>query len=258
MESTPNLVDDRVKSGRGNPGQATLPLPLVSGPPRRLETRHPVDRRAAARGLPREDAERRVARREDAMALEHRVVRLRFALRERVRGAVRPRLEDDDPMARFREFRGDHGTARAGADDAHVGLEARFTRGPQGFDRNVRRLASRLRGTPMRRGVPDGRPVGVDAALEGLRVREEQDEPLHGLEALSLDPEPTVGPCQEKSLPFRLGPRRESLRTSGEEEVRPRVLERPKEPPEGGPLIRGGEGVVDAGAIVIDGARTAT
>src|SRR5437867_12289028 len=217
MESTPNLVDDRVKSGRGHPGQATLPLPLVSGPPRRLETRHPVDRRAAARGLPREDAERRVARREDAMALEHRVVRLRFALRERVRGAVWPRLEDDDPVARFCELRGDHGTARAGADDAPVGLEARFTRGPQGLDRNIRRLASRLRGTRMRPGVPDGRPVRVDAALEALRIRQEQDEPLCGVEALSLDPEPAVRPRQEKSLPFGLGPRRESMRTSREE-----------------------------------------
>src|SRR5436189_123965 len=130
MESAPNFVDERVKGGRAHPNQAALPLPFVSGPSRRLETRHPVDRRAAARGL---------------------------------------------------------------------------------------------RGTRMRRGVPNGRPVRVDAALEGLRIREEQDEPLHGLEALTLDPEPTVGPCQEKSLPFRLGPRRESLRTSGEEEVRPRV-----------------------------------
>src|SRR5207244_7573175 len=104
----------------------------------------------------------------------------------------------------------------------------------------------------MRRGVPDGRPVRVDAALEGLRIREEQDKPLYGLEALTLDPEPTVGPCQEKSLPFRLAPRRESLRTSGEEEVRPRVLDRPKEPPEVRPLIRREVRFDDAGDIVID------
>src|SRR5437899_10530868 len=102
MESTPNLVDERVKGGRGHPGQAALPLPFVSGPPRRLETRHPVNRRAAARGLSREDTERQVARREDAVALEHGIVRLRFALRERVRGAVRPRLEVDDPVDRYR------------------------------------------------------------------------------------------------------------------------------------------------------------
>src|SRR2546430_10482980 len=90
----------------------------------------------------------------------------------------------------------------------------------------------------MRPGVPDGRPVRVDAALEALRVREEQDEPLHGLEALSLDPEPAVRPCQEKSLPLGLGPRRESMRTSGEEEVRPRALDRPKETAEVRHLIQ--------------------
>src|SRR5207249_123016 len=33
MESTPNLVDERVKGGRGRPGEAALPIPLVSGPP---------------------------------------------------------------------------------------------------------------------------------------------------------------------------------------------------------------------------------
>src|SRR5437899_11137026 len=106
MESTPNLVDERVKGGRGHPGQAALPLPFVSGPPRRLETRHPVDRRAAARGLSREDAERPVARREDAMALEPGVVRLRLALRGRLRGAIRSPLEDGPPVARFCESRG--------------------------------------------------------------------------------------------------------------------------------------------------------
>src|SRR2546428_8163730 len=182
MESTPNLVDDRVKGGRATPGRAALSLPLVSGPPRRLETRHPVDRRAAARGLPGEDAERRVARREDAMALEHRVVRLCFALRERVRGAVWPRLEDDDPVARFRELRGDHGSARAGADDAHVGLEARFTRGPQGLERNLRWLASRLRGTRKRRGGPYGRPVRAVAALASLPIGQDQARTLLSLE----------------------------------------------------------------------------
>src|SRR2546422_230577 len=44
------------------------------------------------------------------------------------------------------------------------------------------------------RGVPDGRPLRVDAAVENLPIRQEQDEPLHGLEALSLDPKPTVRP----------------------------------------------------------------
>src|SRR5207249_11682190 len=88
----------------------------------------------------------------------------------------------------------------------------------------------------MRRGVPDGRPVRVDAALEGLPIREEQDEPLHGLEALSLDPKPTVSPRQEKSLPFGLVSRRESSRTSREEAVRPRALDPPKEPTEIRPL----------------------
>src|SRR5437867_7269750 len=104
----------------------------------------------------------------------------------------------------------------------------------------------------MRRGVPDGRTVRVYAALEGLRVREERDEPLHGVEALSLDPEPTVGPCQEKSLPLGLAPRRESMRTSGEEEVRPRALDRPKESTEVRPLIRREVRFDDAGDIVID------
>ena len=104
----------------------------------------------------------------------------------------------------------------------------------------------------MRPGVPDGRPARVDAALEALRVREEQDEPLHGLEALSLDPEPAVRPCQEKSLPLGLGPRRESMRTSGEEEVRPRALDRPKEPAEVRPLIRREVRFDDASDIVID------
>src|SRR2546425_6420380 len=70
VESTPNLVDDRAKGGRGHPGQAALPLPFVSGPPWRLETRHPVDRRAAARGLSGEVAERKVAGCEDGGALE--------------------------------------------------------------------------------------------------------------------------------------------------------------------------------------------
>src|SRR5439155_27083558 len=87
---------------------------------------------------------------------------------------------------------------------------------------------------------------------EGLRIREEQEEPLHGLGALTLDPEPTVGPCQEKSLPLRLAPRRESLRTPGEEEVRPRALDRPKEPPEVRPLVRRAVRSADAGDIVIN------
>ena len=104
----------------------------------------------------------------------------------------------------------------------------------------------------MRRGVPDGRPVRVDAALEGLPIREEQDEPLHGLEALSLDPKPTVSPRQEKSLPFGLVSRRESSRTSREEEVRPRALDRPKEPTEIRPLIRRDVRFDDAGHIVVD------
>ena len=104
----------------------------------------------------------------------------------------------------------------------------------------------------MRPGVPDGRPVRVDAALEALRVREEQDEPLHGLEALSLDPKPTVSPRQEKSLPFGLVSRRESSRTSREEEVRPRALDRPKEPPEVRPLVQREVRFDDAGDIVIN------
>src|SRR5213080_1832437 len=104
----------------------------------------------------------------------------------------------------------------------------------------------------MRPGVSDGRPVRIHAALETLRVREEQDESLHGVEALSLDPEPAVRPRQEKSLPFGLGSRRESMRTSGEEEVRPRVLDRPKEPPEVRPLIRREVQFDDASDIVID------
>src|SRR2546430_16030697 len=104
----------------------------------------------------------------------------------------------------------------------------------------------------MRPGVPDGRPVRVDAALEALRVREEQDEPLHGLEALSLDPEPAVRPCQEKSLPLGLGPRRESMRKSGEAGVRPRALDRPKETAEVRPLIGRAARFAVASVIVID------
>src|SRR2546427_4334817 len=104
----------------------------------------------------------------------------------------------------------------------------------------------------MRPGVPDGRPVRVDAALEALRVREEQDEPLHGLEALSLDPEPAVRPCQEESLPLGLGPRRESMRTSGEEAVRQRALDLPNEPAEVRPLIRREGGFHAASELVID------
>ena len=80
----------------------------------------------------------------------------------------------------------------------------------------------------------------------------EQDEPLHSLEPLSLDPKPAVSPCQEKSLPFRLGSRRESMRTSREEQVRPRAFDRPKEPTEVRPLVRRDVRFDDAGDIVVD------
>ena len=60
------------------------------------------------------------------MALEHRVVRVRFPLGEVVRRAIRPGFEDHDAMARFREFRGDHRASRAAADNTHVGLQGRF------------------------------------------------------------------------------------------------------------------------------------
>src|SRR3989442_12866762 len=90
----------------------------------------------------------------------------------------------------------------------------------------------------MRPAVPEEGLVRLQSDLKPMRVLEDQDEPLHGLEALSLDPEPAVRPCQEKSLPLGLGPRRESMRTSGEEEGRPRALDRPKQPAEVLPLIR--------------------
>ena len=61
MKSVPNLVDERVECGRGHSGQAALRVPFLPGPSRWLEARHPVDRRAAARGLAGEDAERRVS-----------------------------------------------------------------------------------------------------------------------------------------------------------------------------------------------------
>src|SRR5439155_10171432 len=78
LKSVPNLVDEHVECRRGDSGQAALRVPFLSGPSRWLEARHPVDRRAAARGLARENAERQVSGREDAMPLEHRVVRVRF------------------------------------------------------------------------------------------------------------------------------------------------------------------------------------
>src|SRR5207244_11537028 len=95
VEAAPHLVDERIECGRGHPGHAGLPFPFLSGPARRLEARHPVDRRAAAGGLTREHAERQVSRRQHAVTLKHRVVRLGLPLPEGLRGAIRPRVEDE-------------------------------------------------------------------------------------------------------------------------------------------------------------------
>src|SRR2546426_8243532 len=75
---------------------------------------------------------------------------------------------------------------------------------------------------------------------------------FRSLEPLSLDPEPAVSPTTEKSFSFRVAPRRESMRTSREEQVRPRTFDCPKEPTEVRPLVRRDVRFDDAGDIVVD------
>src|SRR5207247_8099936 len=110
-EPPPYVVEEPVEFGGRHARHAVIPLPFLPGPHRRPEARHPVDRRAPARRLAGEDAERQVAGRQEAVALEHPVERLRLALGEVVRRAVRTRFEADDAMAGGRETGADPPTA---------------------------------------------------------------------------------------------------------------------------------------------------
>jgi len=122
VETGFDLPQEGLEGGGREAFHAGKALPFLQRPPRRSQARHPVNRRATARGLAGEDTEGEIPRREDPVALEHRFIGVRLPLGEILRRAVGTGLQDEDAMARFGELRSDDRTARAASYDADVGL----------------------------------------------------------------------------------------------------------------------------------------
>src|SRR6266511_2852982 len=96
----------------------------------------------------------------------------------------------------------------------------------------VPRALDRARG-----GVADGGPVRIPTALPGSRVRQEEDELLHGLEAAPLHRETAPGPSEEVPFALLRRHRREGARSAAEQRVQRGALERPEEPTEAATLL---------------------
>jgi hypothetical protein len=252
VKTSPHLVEHRVELGRGNPRHAVVSLPFLPGPRRRSEAGHPVDRRAPARGLAGQDIEREIFRRQDAVALEHRIVGVGFPPREIGRAAIGTGLEDDDPMARLGELRGDDRPPGTASDHADIRIERGLRRRTQAFAPQSRWLAGPCTLSGVGGAVAYRGPVRILSVLEGFRVREEQDETLHRMEAAPLQWELTPRPSEEVPLPRPGRHRRKAPRRCGQQQVEGGTLQGLEEPPETPALGRADVGLDDPRDVRVD------
>src|SRR6266446_4042016 len=103
-----------------------------------------------------------------------------------------------------------------------------------------------------RTGVSDRRPIRVHAAVERFCIREEEDQPLHGLKPLPFDPKATVSPFEEEPLAFRVALPGESGWPPREKQVGHRTLDGPEQPTEVLPLFRREVALDDPCDVLVD------
>src|SRR6266540_6730502 len=109
-----------------------------------------------------------------------------------------------------------------------------------------------------RRGVADRWPVRIPAALYGFRIRQEEDEPLHSMEAAPLGWKAAPRPGKEISLALLRGHRREGPGPAAEQGVQGGALERPQEPTEVATQTRSDVRLDDPRDIFVDAQITRT
>ncbi len=243
----PQLAPDRgvvgITLGPVEALQAVVARPFPANVRRRAKAGHPVDRRAAADARPGQDRDRAVPGRGQAVIEVEPVEGRQLVGRHRRLGHERGGFEDEDRAAGRRQLAGDDTGPGARADDAHVGLQddavARAWRQADRLDR--RRVAGQRCAIGP---VAHPGPVRVGhAALAGIGVGQEAEQPAQGLEGAPALGEAGGPPGQQVALTGRRREIAEAGRTGAQDEVDDRPLEQAQDEPELADLLRVGRQV---------------